>query len=132
MLKSRKGGQTCGHLHVAEAEAWRCLDAQAEPSAWSVASACLTVKDKRPRRNMEYVVLLWAWMVMVPLVAALGAVALVVELVRQSWDMVFFSAVLLWCCLEAFSFGVECFREEIGRPRILDWMSRRCLPGEGR
>ena len=87
--------------------------------------------------------LLWAWMVMVPLVAALvhwrarsffqrDAVSpkelveradgkvLVVELVRQSWDMVFFSAVLLWCCLEAFSFGVECFREEIGRPRITD------------
>ena len=51
LLKSGKGGQTCGHSHGAEAEAWRCLDGQTEPSAWSVASARLAVRDERPPRD---------------------------------------------------------------------------------
>ena len=85
LLKSEKGGQTCGHLHVAEAEAWRCLDAQTEPSAWAVASARLAVKDERRQRDVVHEILLWAWVGLASVVAVLGATALVVALVRESW-----------------------------------------------
>lgn len=36
LLQSKEGGLTCGHLHVHEAQAWRCLDTQADPEAWVV------------------------------------------------------------------------------------------------
>ena len=74
LLKNKKGGQTCGHLHVAEVEAWRCRDTQPEPSAWSVASAWLTVKDKRPQQDVWDVVLLWVWVVLAPLGAVLSVI----------------------------------------------------------
>lgn len=132
LLKSKKGSQTCGHLHVAEVEAWRCLDTQAEPSAWAVASAWLTVKDKRRRRDMEYVLMLWAWMVLVPLLAVLSAALVVQGLIRQSWETAFLSVVGLACCVPAFFHVVAHFRKEIGRPRILGWMVRWRLPRQGR
>ena len=128
-------------MHVAEAEAWRCLDAQAEPAAWSVTSAWLTVKDKRPQRDVEYVVLLWAWVVLMPPGAVLSVVALVLSSValaaglaaqarEVTFAAVFVSVVGLWFCVPASLYAVKWFRKEIGRPRILDWMSCRCLPGE--
>ena len=56
LLQSRRGGRTCGHLHVRESGAWRCRDLQAEPAAWSVVSTWLTDPDgARPKRN-------WGWM----------------------------------------------------------------------
>ena len=42
LLKSRRGGLTCGHLHVRESGAWRCLETEAEPSVWSVVSTYLS------------------------------------------------------------------------------------------
>jgi len=130
-------------LHVAEAEAWRCLDAQAEPADWSVTSAWLAVKDKRPQRDVEYVLPLWAWVVLMPLGAVLSVaglvhswVALAVGLAGEAREValaaVFVSFAGLWFCVPASFYAVKWFRKEIGRPRILDWMSRRCLPGEGR
>ena len=132
LLRSRKGGQTCGHVHVAEVEAWRCLDTQAEPSAWAVASAWLTVKDKRPRRGMEYVLLLGAWVVLVPLLAVLSAALVVQDLIRQSWETAFLFAVGLAFCVPASLHVVAYFRKEIGRPRILGWMIRWRVPRQGR
>ena len=117
-----------GHVHVAEVEAWRCLDTQAEPSAWTVASAWLTVKDKRPRRDMEYVLQLGAWVVLVPLLAVLSA-AQVVQDLRES---AFLFAVGLAFCVPASFHVVAYFRKEIGRPRILGWMVRRRVPRQGR
>ena len=119
LLKSEKGGQTCGHLHVAEAEAWRCRDMQAEPSAWSVASARLAVKDDRRQRDVVHEIALWAWVGLASVAAVLGATALVVALVREDWEAAFVFAVGVWFCA-AFSYaGVEWLRKEIGRPRIL-------------
>jgi hypothetical protein len=132
LLKDKKGGQTCGHLHVAEVEAWRCRDTQPEPSAWSVASAWLTVKDKRPQQDVWYVVLLWVWVVLAPLGAVLSVILLVSALVRQSWEAVFVSVVGLAFCVPAAFFAVECFRKEIGRLRIFDWVVRRCVLRRGR
>ena len=132
LLKSKKGSQTCGHLHVAEVEAWRCLGGQASPSAWSVASAWLTVKDRRLERDVWYVVLLWVWVVLAPLGAVLSVILLVSALVRQSWEAVFVSVVGLAFCVPAAFFAVECFRKEIGRLRIFDWVVRRCVLRRGR
>ena len=143
LLRSRKGGRTCGHLHVAEAEAWRWLDAQAEPSAWSVASAWLAVKDEGPRRDVEYVLPLWAWVLLMPLcgvlsvaVLALSAVALAAGLAVQAREVaiagVLVAAVGLSFCVPASLYAVKWFGKEIGWPRILDWMVGRRLPGEGR
>ena len=143
LLQSRKGGRTCGHLHVAEAEAWRCLDAQAEPAAWSVASAWLAVKDERPQRDVEYVLLLWGWVVLMPLGAVLSVVVLVLSAVALVAGMgiqarevaiagVLAAAVGLSFCVPASLYAVKWFRKEIGRPRILGWMSRGRLAGEAR
>ena len=132
LLKSKKGSQTCGHVHVAEVEAWRCLDTQAEPSAWAVVSACLTVKDKRLRRDMEYVLLLGAWVVLVPLLAALSAALVVQDLIRQSWETAFLFAVGLAFCVPASFHVVAYFRKEIGRSGILGWMVRWRMPRQGR
>ena len=132
LLKSKKGSQTCGHLHVAEVEAWRCLDTQAEPSAWAVASASVTVKDKRPKQDLCYVLMLWMGLVMAPLCAVLCTVAFVVALVRQSWDEVSLFVVGLAVSVPFSFVVVQWFREEIGRPRILDWMFRRSVLREGR
>lgn len=143
LLESRKGGRTCGHLHVAEAEAWRCLDAQAEPSAWSVASARLAVKDERPQRDVEYLLLLWAWVVLMPLGAVLSvaglvhsSVALAAGLAGEAREVAsaaaFVSFAGLWFCVPASFYAVTWFRREIGRPRILDWMVGWRMPGEGR
>ena len=66
LLKSKRGNQTCGHLHAAEAEARRCLDRQALPSAWSVASASLVLVDQRPKQDPWYVSMLWLGMVTAP------------------------------------------------------------------
>ena len=53
--QSRRGGRTCGHLHVRESGARRCRDLQAEPAAWPVVSMWLTDPDgARPKRN-------WGW-----------------------------------------------------------------------
>ena len=50
LLQSRRGGLTCGHLHVRESGAWRCRDTQAEPAAWSVVSTWLSdPKGARPK-----------------------------------------------------------------------------------
>ena len=132
LLRSKKGSQTCGHLHVAEVEAWRCLDTQAEPSAWAVASAWLTVKDQRPKQDLWNGLLLGAWVVLMPLLAVLSAALAVQDLIRQSWVTAFLSAVGLACCVPAFFHVVAHFRKEIRRPRILDWMFRRCVLRQGR
>ena len=132
LLKSKKGSQTCGHLHVAEIEAWRCLGRQASPSAWSVASAWVTVKDQRPKQDLWNVLLLGAWVVLVPLLAVLSAALVVQDLIRQSWESAFLFAVGLAFCVPASFHVVAYFRKEIGRPRILDWMFRRCVLRQGR
>lgn len=54
LLQSRRGGRTCGHLHVRESGAWRCRDLQAEPAAWSVVSTWLTDHEgARPKRDWD-------------------------------------------------------------------------------
>lgn len=55
LLQSRRGGRTCGHLHIRESGAWRCRDLQAEPAAWSVVSTWLADPEgARPKRD-------WNW-----------------------------------------------------------------------
>ena len=104
---------------------------QGEPRAWSVASARLAVKDRREPRDVLYVLLLWAWIVLAPLGAISGGIALVVGLARQSWDGFFLGAFGLAWCVPGFFFAVKYFRKEIGRPRIVDWIVRRCAPRHG-
>ena len=114
LLRSKRGSRTCGHLHAAEAEAWRCLDRQAVPSAWSVALASLAPEDQRPKLGT----------VTGPPGAVLSAAALVAGLLRQSWEEFFVSALGLAVCVPFSFFAVQCFRREVGRPWILDWMIR--------
>ena len=52
LLQSKEGGLTCGHLHVHEAQAWRCPDAQADPGAWTVLYSYLhQPSGERPKPN---------------------------------------------------------------------------------
>ena len=105
---------------------------QASPLPRSVASAWVTLKDQRPKQDLWYVLILWMGVVTAPLGAVLSVVALVVGLVRQSWERVFVSVVGLAVCV-SFSFVVvQWFGKEIGRPRIFDWMFRRCVLRQGR
>ena len=53
LLQSKEGGLTCGHLHVHEAQAWRCLDTQADPEAWVVLYSYLhQPSGDRPKPNV--------------------------------------------------------------------------------
>ena len=71
LLQSRRGGRTCGHLHVRESGAWRCRDTQAEPSAWSVVSTFLSdAEGARPRPDWGSVIACTGMVVL-----ALGMVA---------------------------------------------------------
>ena len=57
LLQSRRGGRTCGHLHVRESGAWRCRDTQATPWAWSVVSTFLSdAEGARPRPDWDSVI----------------------------------------------------------------------------
>ena len=59
LLQSKAGGLTYGHLHVRDAEAWRCLDTQADPGGWSVVGTYLSEPEgTRPRRNAVGICLL--------------------------------------------------------------------------
>lgn len=123
LLQSRKGGRTCGHLHVRESGAWRCRDVQAEPGAWSVASAWLTAQDKRPEQDVWHVLALWFMVVMAPASAVLSAVALVAALAIQARELdhpiVFVCVLGLSFCVPASFVAVKWFRQDIGWPAIV-------------
>ena len=119
MLQSRKGGQTCGHLHVGEADAWRCRGVQEEPGAWLVASAWLSVKDERQRHVLGYVPLLWLAVVLTPVAVVATVAALVVALVEQSWEVAFVCVFGLWFWVLFFVFTAQWFRQAIGCPAIV-------------
>ena len=58
LLQSRRGGRTCGHLHVRESGAWRCRHVQGEPGAWSVVSTWLSEpQGARPKRDWDWIVI---------------------------------------------------------------------------
>ena len=59
LLQNKAGGLTCGHLHDRDAEAWRCLDAQADPGGWSVVDTYLSEPEgTRPHRDAVGICLL--------------------------------------------------------------------------
>ena len=69
LLQSKEGGLTCGHLHVHEAQAWRCLDTQADPEAWVVLYSYLhQPSGERPKPN--------GWMVAAAFCVLLAGLAL--------------------------------------------------------
>lgn len=47
-----------GHLHVRDAEAWRCLDTQADPGGWSVGTYLSELEGTRPHRDTVGICLL--------------------------------------------------------------------------
>ena len=78
LLKSKRGGRTCGHLHVRESGARRCLDTQPEPSGWSVVSTYLSdTEGARLKPNWSMLLANIGIMSIGLGMAAFGAVALV-------------------------------------------------------
>ena len=75
LLQSRKGGRTCGHLHVRESGAWRCRDTQAEPAAWSVVSTWLSDPEGGRRKPDKDLVCVFGFMAFVILPLPVGAFA---------------------------------------------------------
>ena len=58
LLQSRKGGRTCGHLHVRESGAWRCRDTQPDSAGWSVVSTWLSDPEgARPKQDSAFLAL---------------------------------------------------------------------------
>ena len=65
LLQSRRGGLTCGHLHVRESGAWRCRETQAEPASWSVVSTRLSdAEGARPKPDWVLLMILGAMVIM--------------------------------------------------------------------
>ena len=50
LLQSRRGGRTCGHLHVRDSGARQCRDTQADPLPWMVTSAWLSELEGARRK----------------------------------------------------------------------------------
>ena len=111
LLQSRRGGRTCGHLHVRESAGWRCRDAQAEPGAWSVISVWLNGEEgTRPKRDKGMIAVLTGF----GFLSSLACVALLAGAVYE-WghravalgSVVF--AVVFGCL--AFAFGFALLKE---------------------
>ena len=85
LLQSRRGGRTCGHLHVRDSGAWRCRDTQADPLAWMVTSAWLSELEG-VRRKPDW----GGLMVGAAMVILLGA-----ALAGQVWGAVLAGVVLV-------------------------------------
>ena len=82
LLQSRRGGRTCGHLHVRESGAWRCMDTQPDPSGWSVVSTWLS----DPEGARSKVELRWL-MVVAGFLVLIGGVV-VTALVGMVWTWI--------------------------------------------
>ena len=97
LLQSRRGGRTCGHLHVRDSGARRCRDTQADPLAWMVTSAWLSELEGA-RRKPDWGGLM-VGVAMVILVGGIGVAAFVVlvgaALAGQVWGAVLAGVVLV-------------------------------------
>ena len=68
MAKHKQQDVTCGHLHAKEAEAWACLDVQADPQDWKLLSTWLSNTDMGGRREASEVI---GWMMALSLCVVL-------------------------------------------------------------
>ena len=92
LLRSRRGGLTCGHLHVREPGAWRCRETQAEPAAWSVVSTRLTEEEgARPKPDWGLVMVVGAMLIML-LGLTMGCLAGLVS----AWVTGVVGGVVIW------------------------------------